>query len=227
MAVGDAVEPFGATVGGVRAKLDPQRIPLDELSWPSETDVHDMVAATTDVLLALIGPPDEWDVSTRLEGDVVDTARRLVHVQVAESVERMVYAGEHVAGNREAYAYADWLAGQTVTLRDTLLAALGVDPDRPDAARIAEAEATVTEFAKAYTRGVGFDLVTGEPNAQIAAVIEVAGRRYAANPEQTRRVQGTALGEQYVGPATTEPARFDGWTLGEQAVLNRYRRRMA
>lgn len=73
----------------------------------------------------------------------------------------------------------------------------------------------ITVMAKAYTRGNGFD--GGEPNDEIAAVITTAAARLAANPEQIP-VDNTA------GPFSQSlRGAFQGWSLAELAVLNRYR----
>lgn len=76
----------------------------------------------------------------------------------------------------------------------------------------------ITTLAKSYTRGQGF---TGNvpTNADIEAVIVTASARLAANGSQLR--QGTTAG------IYTQDLRssFEGWTLAELAVLNRYRKR--
>ena len=71
-------------------------------------------------------------------------------------------------------------------------------------------------MAKAYTRGRGFDF--GEPNDEIAAVITTASARLAAN---TRQIN---LSQSMEGVASADlRSCFQGWTLAEQIVLNRYR----
>ena len=73
----------------------------------------------------------------------------------------------------------------------------------------------VTTMAKSYTRGHGFD--GNEPNEEIAAVIVTASARLAANPAQLAT-------DQTAGPFSRSiRGGFDGWTLAEQIVLNRYR----
>lgn len=76
----------------------------------------------------------------------------------------------------------------------------------------------VTAFAKAYTRGRGFD-AQGEPNEEIAAVITTASARLGSNTAQTStsRTDGEVTREQR--------SWFTGWTLAELMVLNRYRKR--
>ncbi|OCB20062.1 hypothetical protein A5674_05675 [Mycobacterium malmoense] len=75
----------------------------------------------------------------------------------------------------------------------------------------------ITTMAKAYTRGQGFDGDT--PNAEIGAVITTASARLAANPKQLGNTE-TA------GPfSAAVVGGFNGWTLAEQFVLNRYRKR--
>jgi hypothetical protein len=73
----------------------------------------------------------------------------------------------------------------------------------------------ITTMTKAYTRGRGF---TGnEPNEEIGAVITIAAARLAANTQQ-------ASHSQTAGPFTHDVRTyFQGWTLAELAVLNRYR----
>lgn len=75
----------------------------------------------------------------------------------------------------------------------------------------------ITELARAHTRGRGFDNVTGYPAADMAAVITLASARLAANPRQL-------LVRDKVGDVERElRSSFQGWTLAELAVLNRYR----
>ena len=69
----------------------------------------------------------------------------------------------------------------------------------------------VTQMAKAYTRDGGF--TAGVPNAEIASVITTAAARLVANPEQL----GSTIGTVSIRGA------FNGWTLTERLVLNRYR----
>ncbi|CCK53031.1 Conserved protein of unknown function [Mycobacterium canettii CIPT 140060008] len=77
----------------------------------------------------------------------------------------------------------------------------------------------ITAMAKAYTRGRGFDdgPTADEPNTEIAAVITTASARLAANSRQ--------LNASTTTPDITIDKRtfFQGWTLAELAVLNRYR----
>lgn len=73
----------------------------------------------------------------------------------------------------------------------------------------------VTELAKAYTRGKGFD-GNGAPNNEVAAVITMATARVVVNPEQNKR-------EQF-GEYTVTPGTLYGWTLTEIQTLNRYRK---
>lgn len=82
----------------------------------------------------------------------------------------------------------------------------------------AEARAIVIELARAYTRGVGFS-ETGDPFADVDAVVTAASKRFAANPEQVAKTDT-------IGPfARSLGAGFQGWSLAELAVLNRYRKR--
>lgn len=84
-------------------------------------------------------------------------------------------------------------------------------------AAIPAAVAQVTLMAKAYTRGRGFD--EDGPTDELAAVITTAAARLAANG-------GQLPSDTAIGPFTTNiRGAFTGWTLAEQSVLHRYRRR--
>lgn len=74
----------------------------------------------------------------------------------------------------------------------------------------------VTTMVKAYVRGNGQDW---EPNDELDAVIVTATARMVSNP--------TGLLHDTVAGPFTQSLRgaFQGWTLAELAVLNRYRRR--
>lgn len=77
----------------------------------------------------------------------------------------------------------------------------------------------VTAFARAYTRGRGFNTSPGPigVDEDIAAVITTAAARFAGNTAQTSASVS-------VDDRTTElRSYFTGWTLAELAVLNRYR----
>jgi hypothetical protein len=77
----------------------------------------------------------------------------------------------------------------------------------------------ITAMAKAYTRGRGFDdgVLGDEPNEELAAVITAASARLLANPRQLGvRDKVDNVEHEY-------RSGFNGWTLAEQAVLNRYR----
>ena len=75
----------------------------------------------------------------------------------------------------------------------------------------------ITTMAKAYTRGQGF--IGNEPNEEIATVITTAAARFISNPSQLSR-------NQTAGPFSDDVrGGFNGWTLAEQFVLNRYRKR--
>lgn len=84
------------------------------------------------------------------------------------------------------------------------------------AVSLAEESVTIiTAMARAYTRGNGFedDLVAED----IGAVITTATARLVANPEQLHYAVGSAR----------ISGAFNGWTLAETFVLNRYRKRAA
>lgn len=86
--------------------------------------------------------------------------------------------------------------------------------DNPELVALAgEHVVIVTAMAKAYTRDGGFE---GQlPNEQIEAVITTATARLVANPEQIRQTVGGV--QQLDG--------FQGWSLAETFVLNRYRKK--
>lgn len=87
-------------------------------------------------------------------------------------------------------------------------------------AQVQEHVTTVAALARSHTRGKGFGV--GESAScthDLAAVIVSAAARSAPNPSGAFRVEA--------GSVTATPARFDGFTLAELAVLNRYRVRVA
>lgn len=88
-------------------------------------------------------------------------------------------------------------------------------------ATAATARDLATRMVRSYTRGKGFDPGTGEPLADVAAVILLAASRLYANPEGNRA--------ESVGSVsyTSASAGFQGFTLVELAILHRYRRRAA
>ena len=79
----------------------------------------------------------------------------------------------------------------------------------------------VTELARAYTRGRGFDefgaLALCDPS--VRAVIIGACARSVANPANAYRIEA--------GSVVATPARFEGYSLAEQTALNRFRVRVA
>ncbi|WP_222617799.1 hypothetical protein [Dermacoccus sp. PAMC28757] len=94
-----------------------------------------------------------------------------------------------------------------------LLSFLGWSASARNVALAGEHVEHVTELAQAYTRGRGFE---GElVDAAIARVIVGAAARSVSNPANAYRLEA--------GTVTATPARFEGWTLAEQTVLNRYR----
>lgn len=90
---------------------------------------------------------------------------------------------------------------------------LGQGDDEQLVALAGQSVTIITAMARAYTRGNGF--TDFGPNDEIAAVITAATARLVANPEQLRVTIG---GVQTDG--------FQGWTLAELFVLNRYRARI-
>lgn len=89
---------------------------------------------------------------------------------------------------------------------------LGQGDDTELVALAGQSVTIITALARSYTRGGGFS--NGNPADDLAAVITTATARLVANPEQLRVTVG---GVQTDG--------FQGWTLPELFVLNRYRRR--
>lgn len=76
----------------------------------------------------------------------------------------------------------------------------------------------ITAMVNAYTRGRGF--TSGQPADDLDAVITTATTRWVVNPDQNKR---EAIGGDY----DVTPAVFEGFTLAELFVLNRYRKRAA
>lgn len=90
---------------------------------------------------------------------------------------------------------------------------LGSGDDATVVALAGEVVPVVTAMARAYTRSRGF---TGDqPNDEISAVIITAAARMVVNPGQVPYDVGSV---SYRGG-------FDGWTLAETFVLNRWRKR--
>lgn len=73
----------------------------------------------------------------------------------------------------------------------------------------------VQAIVSAYTRGNGF--TAGQPAEDVDAVITTATARLAVNPESTKR--------ESIDDHDITPAVFEGFTLAELFVLNRYRKR--
>ena len=89
--------------------------------------------------------------------------------------------------------------------------------DGADEGAVALAEESVkvvTAMARSYTRGRGFG-ITGDVTEDLAAVIVTASARLMANPDQLRSQVGAV--SLYNG--------FNGFSLAETFVLNRYRKR--
>ncbi|MEE6288622.1 hypothetical protein V2J52_13250 [Georgenia sp. MJ173] len=90
---------------------------------------------------------------------------------------------------------------------------LGQGDDEHLVALAGEHVAIIAAMARAYTRDGGF--TEHLPKDDVAAVITTATARLIANPEQiVQTVGGTRIGEG-----------FQGWSLAETFVLNRYRKR--
>ena len=76
-----------------------------------------------------------------------------------------------------------------------------------------------TDVVRTYTRDEGFNIVTGAPGDDLAAVILLVAGRIYTNPAATEMTS--------IDDYTVRYAAFNGWTLPELAVLNTYRRRTA
>lgn len=76
----------------------------------------------------------------------------------------------------------------------------------------------ITAMAKSYTRGEGFN-AAGHPNEDVHAVILTASARLLRDPSQS-------ISAESMGPFSISYRQgFDGWSVAELAVLNRYRAR--
>ncbi|MDM2350221.1 Uncharacterised protein [Mycobacteroides abscessus subsp. abscessus] len=86
-----------------------------------------------------------------------------------------------------------------------------------DATKADQIVGTVTQLAKGYTRGKGFD-ASGVPADDLRAIILTASARLYANPK--------GLLADTMGPFQVQfgPDHFS-WTVAELFVLNRYRER--
>lgn len=92
---------------------------------------------------------------------------------------------------------------------------LGLSDDPAVVALAGEHAPIIRAMAHAYTRGKGFQ--GGEVTEDIHAVLTTATARLVANPEQLHYAAGSAR----------ISGAFNGWTLPETFVLNRYRKRAA
>ncbi len=90
---------------------------------------------------------------------------------------------------------------------------LGRGDDTTLVALAQESVTVITAMVRAYTRGGGFN--NTEPNDELAAVITTASARLVANPEQLAVDVG----------AVSIRGGFQGFSLAETFVLNRYRKR--
>ncbi len=90
---------------------------------------------------------------------------------------------------------------------------LGQATDPTLVALAGEVAPVITAMVSSYTRGRGFS--DGDPADDLAAVITTASARMVANPEQLpARVGSVEI-----------RAGFQGFSLAETFVLNRYRKR--
>lgn len=90
---------------------------------------------------------------------------------------------------------------------------LGQGTNTPLVALAGEHVTIITAMARAYTRGRGWDEVTGDPSPDLAAVITTATARLVANPQQLRHSVGDVAFND----------SFRGWSLAETYVLNAHR----
>lgn len=96
---------------------------------------------------------------------------------------------------------------------EDVAAFLGQSEDESTLSLASQALPIITAMCKAYTRDQGFK--DGKPNDELEAVIITATARLMGNPEQT----------QYRAGNVSFQSHFQGWTLAELFVLNRYRKR--
>lgn len=98
---------------------------------------------------------------------------------------------------------------------DQVAAFLGKPGDTATLAAAEQAIPVVTVMVKAYVRG-GTDW---EPNDEVEAVIVTASARVLSNP--------SGLAQDVTAGPYSQSLRgaFQGWTLAELFVLNRYRKR--
>lgn len=89
---------------------------------------------------------------------------------------------------------------------------LGQGTDTALVALAGEVVPVIAAMVRAYTRTRGF--TDTDPNDELAAVITTASARMVANPEQIQ----TKVGSVEIRGG------FQGWTLAETFVLNRYRK---
>lgn len=90
---------------------------------------------------------------------------------------------------------------------------LGLDDDPAVVALAGEHAPIIRAMARSHTRGNGFQGT--EVAEDIAAVLTTATARLVANPEQLHYAAGSAR----------ISGAFNGWTLPEAFVLNRYRKK--
>lgn len=98
---------------------------------------------------------------------------------------------------------------------DQVAAFLGKPEDAATLATAEQAIPIVTVMVRAYVRGNG----DWEPNEEVEAVIVTAAARMVSNPSGLSH-------DETAGPFTRSVrGAFQGWTLAELFVLNRYRKR--
>lgn len=97
----------------------------------------------------------------------------------------------------------------------TVAAASGMGDDAETVALLGQTLDSIRWMAYAYTRGRGFDVEARPLTRDLVAVLRTATIRLGANPEQL----------PYDVGGTNFRGGFTGWSLGELAVLNRYRKR--
>ncbi|GFG94277.1 hypothetical protein [Mycobacterium timonense] len=97
--------------------------------------------------------------------------------------------------------------GELCTFLDTQLTG--------DVGHVQSVMAVIASMVSAYTRGAGFD--DGNPNDELASVILLATARLLKNISQL------PMREQYGAIVVDYRAGFQGFTLAERSVLNRYR----
>lgn len=101
---------------------------------------------------------------------------------------------------------------------EAVAAFLGKTGDASVTALATQHLSVLTGLARGYTRDQGFTDDSDLPD-DLVAVLVAAAARSVSNPDGTTQL--------VTGPMQVSQAVFNGFTVAELAVLNRYRRRAA